>query len=230
MLSLEIILAILFLIVGFIILIVLINQYRSRNQVPVQEEGFILDVSLTNPTYNLYLGNFGAIIEAIVDWGDGNIETIFIDNTYADLSHTYNTIGDYTIKFTKVKGIDFIRNIDISQPVPVSMDNKITNADLTKMKNIYIITFYDSLLTSLNITGLTKLVGLDLTKNTLTVESVNIILSTFDSFNTTFVPPSDYGVIDLSNQNPSAPPSSGPPDGITAKSNLISRGWTVNTD
>jgi hypothetical protein len=229
MLSLEIILAILILITGFIILLVLINKNRSRNQVP-QEQEFTLDISLTNTTYDLYLGNFGAIIEAIVDWGDGNVETISIDNTNATLSHTYNTIGDYTIKFTKVKGIDFIRNVDISQPIPVSMDNKITNADLTKMKNIYVITFYDSLLTSLNITGLVNLVGLDLTKNTLTIESVNTILSTFDSFDTTFIPPADFGVIDLSDQNPSAPPSSGPPDGITAKANLVSRGWIVNTD
>ena len=229
MLSLEIILAILILITGFIILLVLINKNRSRIQVP-QEQEFTLDVSLTNTTYDLYLGNFGAIIEAIVDWGDGNVETISIDNTNATLSHTYNTIGDYTIKFTKVKGINFIRNVDISQSIPVSMDNKITNADLTKMKNIYVITFYDSLLTSLNITGLVNLVGLDLTKNTLTIESVNTILSTFDSFDTTFIPPADFGVIDLSDQNPSAPPSSGPPDGIAAKANLISRGWIVNTD
>jgi hypothetical protein len=229
MILFELILAILFLIVGFVILIVLINKNRSRNPEP-QEQEFTLDVSLTNPTFDLYLQNFGAIIESFVDWGDGNIEPISIDNTFTTISHTYNTIGNYTIKFTKVKGINIVSNYDITQPLPISIDNKITNADFSKMKDIYVISFYDSLLTSLNITGLTKLAGLNLNKNTLTVESVNTILSTFDSFDTTFTPPADYGIIDLSNQNPSAPPSSGPPNGITAKANLISRGWTVQTD
>jgi hypothetical protein len=229
MISLEIILAIVFLIVGFIILIVLINKNRSRNS-NSQEQEFTLDVSLTNTTFDLYVSNFGAIIESTIDWGDGNSETISIDNTFATISHTYNTTGNYTIKFSKVKGINVVSNYDNSQPLPISIDNKITDADFTKMKEIYVISFYDSLLTSLDIIGLTKLVGLNLNKNTLTVESVNTILSTFNSFDTTFIPPADFGVIDLSNQNPSAPPSLGPPNGITAKSNLISRGWTVNTD
>jgi hypothetical protein len=229
MISLEIILAILFLIAGFIILLVLINKNRSRNS-NSQEQEFILDVSLTNATFDLYVYNFGAIIESVVDWGDGNIETIFIDNTLATISHTYNTTGNYTVKFSKVKGINVISNYDINQPLPISIDNKITDTDFTKMKDIYVISFYDSLLTSLDITGLTKLAGLNLNKNTLTVESVNTILSTFDSFDTTFTPPADYGIVDLSNQNPAAPPSVGPPNGITSKANLISRGWTVNTD
>lgn len=230
MITLEIILVILFLIVGFIILIVLINKNRKKNQAIQEEQEFSLDVSLTNPTYVLSLGNNGVIIKAVVDWGDGNIETIFINNKNTVLSHTYNTIGDYTIKFTKVKGVDFIYNYNILQPLPISIDNKITNADFSKMKDIVEIFLYDSLLTSFDISGLTKLAGLSLSKNTLTVESVNTILSTFDSFNTSFVPPQDFGVINLSNQIPSAPPSSGPPDGITAKANLISRGWTVQTD
>jgi hypothetical protein len=230
MISLEIILAILFLITGFIILIVLINKNRSRNPNPESTTEFTLDVSLTNTTFDLYVSNFGSIIETVVDWGDGNSEIISIDNTFATISHTYSATGNYTIKFTKVNGIDIVSNYNMIQPLPISIDNKITDADFTKLKEIYVISIYDSLLTSLDITGLVKLVGLDLNKNTLTVESVNTILSTFNSFDKTFIPPADFGVIDLSNQNPSAPPSVGPPNGITAKSNLISRGWTVNTD
>jgi hypothetical protein len=38
------------------------------------------------------------------------------------------------------------------------------------------------------------------------------------------------GFFNSQNQTPPAPPSSGPPDGITAKANLISKGWTVLTD
>jgi hypothetical protein len=227
MLSLEIILAILFLITGFIILLVLINKNRSKTS-PSEDE-FTLDVSLTNPEYNLYIANLGTII-GIVDWGDGNTENISSNNSYVFLSHTYNTIGDYTIKFTNAKGITIVSNYNINDPLPISIANKITNADFTKKKNMYFISFYDSLLSSLDISRLSTLAGLNLNKNTLTVESVNTILSTFDSFNTTYIPPADYGVINLSNQNPSAPPSSGPPNGITSKANLISRGWTVNTD
>ena len=230
MISLEIILAIVFLIIGFIVLILLVNNNRSTN---TSKDEFTLDISLASPEYYLYLSGFGNNVKATIDWGDGNIEKVTSnDNNFLNLIHTYNTIGNYTIKFTKINRISLIGNYNINQPLPVSIDNKITNADFSKVKEtpIYVISFYDSLLTNLDISGLNKLSGLNLIKNKLTTESVNIILTTFNSFNTTHYPGTDYGTIDLSNQNPSAPPSSGPPDGITAKANLISRGWTVNTD
>lgn len=54
--------------------------------------------------------------------------------------------------------------------------------------------------------------------------SVNIVLSDMVANN----PP--VGTIDISNQNPLAPPDAGPPDGATAKATLIGLGWTVTTD
>lgn len=62
---------------------------------------------------------------------------------------------------------------------------------------------------------------LDLANNKLTVADVNYLLTQIDALATS------GGVIYLSGQTPSAAPSGA---GSTAKTNLIGRGWTVNTD
>jgi hypothetical protein len=62
------------------------------------------------------------------------------------------------------------------------------------------------------------------TGNQLTVDAVNRILVNAVA---TGAP---AGNINISSQTPAAPPSHGPPDGITAKATLIARGWGITTD
>jgi hypothetical protein len=214
----------------FIILGVTIFFKRKSETLPLGS--FTLDATVNDTQFDLWVSGFGGIVEYTVDWGDGTIENVVGGPILNTISHTYSSTGNYTIKFTNVKNFAVIHNYDPSQPLPISITNKITNADFSGMigQLLYKIEIYDGLLTTLDITGLDSLVGLNLAKNTLSVNSVNTILSTFNSFNTTFIPPADFGTINVSQQNPSAPPSSGPPDGITAKSDLESRGWTVIVD
>jgi len=70
-------------------------------------------------------------------------------------------------------------------------------------------------------TGAPGLIGLDLHNEKLTVTTVNSILTALDGFNTQF------GTLDISGQSPAAAPTGA---GITAKENLIAKGWTVLTD
>jgi hypothetical protein len=220
MISLELILVILFFIVGFIILIVLINKNRSRNIEPFSSD-FSLDISVLDETESvkLYLYSTNPVT---IDWDDGTIQTYTVTTApYTEISHIYLSKDNYIIKGN---GLDIttLLNVDILSPsVPA---NKITSFNVIKLKNLNILGILGSLLTSANVSGLTKLEFINFAENTLSTNSINEILNTVDSFNT-----SNYTLI-LLNQNPLASPSSGPPDGITAKANLISRGWTVNTD
>lgn len=70
-------------------------------------------------------------------------------------------------------------------------------------------------------TGGGNLIALDLSAEKLTVSTVNSILSALDNFNRKF------GTLDLSGQTPAAAPTGA---GITAKNNLIAKGWSVSTD
>jgi hypothetical protein len=62
---------------------------------------------------------------------------------------------------------------------------------------------------------------LNLGNNKLNTATVNAILQFYDAVNT------ENYQLNLDSQTPSAPPSGA---GITAKDNLIAKGWTVNTD
>jgi Leucine-rich repeat (LRR) protein len=79
-------------------------------------------------------------------------------------------------------------------------------------------------ITTINISNSPKIINLDLENNNLAVNTVDTILNTLDTNGL------NNGNLKLHLQTPSAPPSIGPPNGITAKSNLISKGWIVITD
>lgn len=62
---------------------------------------------------------------------------------------------------------------------------------------------------------------LDISKEKIPVSEVNAILQAYDSYGSTF------GILNISGQTPAAAPTGA---GITAKNNLITKGWTVTTD
>jgi hypothetical protein len=108
--------------------------------------------------------------------------------------------------------------------INLPINNKITSANLINAKEFKFITIRDSLLTTLDINGLNQLANLNLQQNTLTQESIDNILVTFNNFNTIGTA---GGTIDLSNQNPPTAPSA---TGLAAKTALESRNWIVLVD
>jgi len=281
MLSLEIILAILFLIVGFIILIVLINKNRLSNSnpepIPPVKNIFYIDVNIIdiNEEVVLYITSD----DITINWGDNSPEEQF--SGFSTISHKYNSTGLYTISGTKTSNLTTLAcpntgNTNKVVKLDVSLcenleevyftDNLIPEIYIKSLTNLKIIEIGNNLLTSLdssnlellenltapgnnliniNIQNCKELVRLNLNDNNnlndLNIEDceklqfVNLDNCNFsqNSINNFLYILDINGLSDgqfLGNQNPSAPPSSGPPDGITAKANLISRGWTVNTD
>lgn len=77
------------------------------------------------------------------------------------------------------------------------------------------------LILDLDISNNSQLLYLDLGNNGMTDTAVNSILIALDNFG------NSNGTCIVNNQTPAAPPTG---SGITAKANLISKGWTVTTD
>lgn len=78
-------------------------------------------------------------------------------------------------------------------------------------------------LTALDVSTNTALTALVCSTNSLTALAVNTILSDLDTAGLS------GGTVDLSGGS-NAAPTSGPPDGLTAKANLIGKGWTITTN
>ena len=92
----------------------------------------------------------------------------------------------------------------------LKIDNTFTGALKIGNASIYFARYLPQQATLLNLVG-----------NKLNTAQVNAILQFYDAANT------ENYVLNLSSQTPSAPPSGA---GVTAKDNLIDKGWTVTTD
>lgn len=166
----------------------------------------------------------------LIDWGDGTVNT--------SMTHTYMTSGSFTFKMynsnttvleirssipsvyhvTSVAALPNTINIKLGLDV-----NDITSlpslAAITGLPNI--IVARNSLATFPSIASNTLLIGVNVSYNHLPVPTINALLIALDNhglLNGTFIG---------DGQDFPSPPS-GP--GITAKNNLISKGWTVITD
>jgi Leucine-rich repeat (LRR) protein len=96
------------------------------------------------------------------------------------------------------------------------------------LDNLTTLNLSNNLLTSFNPTQPlpTTLDTINLYYNNLNTSNVNTALYNLSNITWTSTPPS---LLDI-RQNPAAPPSVGPPNGIQAKTNLQAVGWTVTTD
>ena len=203
--------------------------------------GFRFYVSINQiRTFNIQgTGNF----TLTVDWGDGSTNIYNGSNAY-NPSHTYDSTDDYFITFSvdncnlivsldfnswrivDVIGLEYLPSLKTlilrknnlsffnpSQPLP----NSLQTLDLS-----------ENLLTSFNPSQSlpTTLTTINLYLNNLNTLNVNTTLYNLSNVTWTSAPPR---LLDI-RQNPAAPPSVGPPDGIQAKANLQAVGWIVNTD
>lgn len=103
-------------------------------------------------------------------------------------------------------------------------NNQLSNLDLSKSEILESLKIAGNRFTTLDISKCPMLNGLDGTGNQLPTSILNTIFSQIDAFGL------NGGFLTVSGQTPSAPLSDGPPDGNTARSNLIDKGWRIETD
>lgn len=213
---------------------------------------------LSDSSFNIF-DNSGTEINApfswsIVDWGDGTIERNIPNTTV--VTHSYNS-GAYTANFyTLASNLNTLKSIllDGQEPLGVIVSNTVVlNYNLKSVSNLTHlscrgrdpITSFDvsylPLLTVFNFENqpnLTYTAG-DLGKNNpflktivlsdcgLSTTEVNNILVDIQTYCL-----NNSGSLNLSNtglgSNNSAP-TTGPPNGIAARTALTAAGWTVNT-
>lgn len=198
------------------------NTSNPTPPIPYVKDSFDFDVDIVDLNYSFRFTGLGTNVSLTLDWGDGTIEN-YSDQSVYILNHNYSNTGNYKIKIYNLSNTYRIFNNYINLPI----NNKITSANLINAKEFFFIIIRDSLLTTLDINGLNKLVDINLQQNILTQESIDNILVTFNNFNTTYEIGTDGGTIDLSNQNPPTAPSV---IGLAAKVALESRNWTVLVD
>lgn len=220
---------ILFIVIILIIIFIFLGAFvffkNASNVIPPTpsvKDNFDFDVDIVDLNYSFRFTGLGENITLTLDWGDGTIENYSGQSIYI-FNHIYSNVGTYKIKIYNLSDTySIFNNYDNA-----SVIDKITNANLINATNFKFITIRDSLLTTLDINGLNVLANIDLQQNSLTQESIDNILVTFNNFNTTYEIGSDGGTIDLSSQNPLTAPSA---IGLAAKTALESRNWTVLVD
>jgi hypothetical protein len=216
---------VLIVLVLLIVLFILLSAFVFINNNDIKDNisrGFI-EVNVADYTVpvDLYFANVNSLSEFTIDWGDGTVENKQLGTDIFLSSHTYASNGDYTINISyQGLGFEYIGNINIEFSPPDQI-NKIKNVNLTEFTNLKALILYDTLLSSINISNLNKLQNLAIAKGVLTTNSVNNILITFNSFNTT-PGTGDLGVVLALQTAPTE-------EGLVAKQALIDRGWTVVT-
>jgi len=218
-------------IVTFTLLSAFVFFKPSSNSSKLENGEALISVNVIDHTIpvSIYLTSY-SLTNVTINWGDGNIETVevspveFSSNQF-QFSHTYNSNGNYNIKFSNASELRFIFNNDLGNPQIIT--NKFTSFKINKLTKLQSIALYSTSLTSLDISGLNQLYNLIILKSNLSTDSVNNILETFNSFGTYGNTQSQTGSIYLNDQDPLAPPSG---NGITAKNELLSRSWDVQTD
>jgi Leucine-rich repeat (LRR) protein len=97
-------------------------------------------------------------------------------------------------------------------------NNSITTLDVSALTSLAYLTCYNNSITTLDVSALTSLIDLRCNNNSMNSTMVDTVLCDVDAHGTS------NGALNISgNAAPGA-------NGITAKNNLIARGWTVTTD
>ena len=181
---------------------------------------------------------------SIVTYDQGLIIDWYIPNAFGlvDLDISQNSIRTLIIRNTPC-----LKTLNVS-------NNKLTEIDLSTINsNWRVIGVPGNFLTILNVTSSqgaesnrenatldcsgnqltflklkddnwSNIINLNCRSNSLTTLQVNTILSHLSTNGL------NGGIVDLSNQTPAAPPTTGPPDGIGAVTTLTGNGWSVTTD
>lgn len=172
-----------------------------------------------------------------IDWGDGNItsftkrwtESIFEAHLYAvAATYTVNVnlnsptaVTSFTIDLNPDQVTSLTGLNGITPTYLVLQDDKLPSIDISGNPGLQSVFLAGNNFTSMNIAANPLLKTVQFQRNNLPIASVNSVLVSLDNAGIT------NGSVNLSSQIPSAPPSGA---GLTAKTNLIGKGWTVITD
>jgi hypothetical protein len=172
------------------------------------------DISITNGV-SISI-TFTAPTDVTINWDDGTSDTYLAQIG----SNTYNhTLGSVTGKQ------DYDIEVSISTVGGVTVLNLAASANITALSSISALTD----LTTLNVAGndletlppvASMVTNLNCSINKLSSSEVNAILILLDGYGLL------SGTFNSAGQTPAAPPTG---SGITAKNNLIGKGWTVTT-
>jgi hypothetical protein len=221
---------IIFVVLVFIILGVTLF-FKNKSESPAGDYTLSINIVDKDIPVVLYLG-VEISTEITIDWGDGTEENVTVPVGVNPFSHSYTEENkSFNITLKNASNLNAFANYDIVSPTPTppsSGVNKITSANVSNLTNLVYLLFPYTDLTTVNISGLNKLRFVGFKGSKLTVNSVNELIVTFNIFGT-FPIGGDEGLY-LDSQNPVAIPTTGPPNGVAAKSALQGRGWTVETD
>jgi hypothetical protein len=144
----------------------------------------------------------------LVQWGDGDTS---ISASGTGASHTYTATGTYTIRIATGELVLITMN---DQPV-VTFRNMPEEMSIMQIIGSAFLTTFDASEIPVNMSDL------QLQVNALTVSTVNAVLQRLDANGLS------TGICYLQEQATTATPTGA---GATAKTSLIAKGWTVNTD
>lgn len=193
---------------------------------------FTVDNSISLTSSITLAGTAGKIV--YIDWGDGNTTTVTLNPIAAAYPHTYASATTHTVELSGQ--VDEITQMDgtndtftaisfvgtYSQLTNISFStNAITSVTLlSTMTTVDTIILGSNQLTTIDLTGLVNIGYFDGTDNLLTQAAVDYILAFLDTNGVV----SGQCYLDTgANASPSAA-------GLTSKSNLEAKGWTVTVN
>jgi hypothetical protein len=178
------------------------NYNNSRFRAP------LLTTPVTTPTPQLLINlGFGTIATILVSWTIAALKGMFttsVDWLGSGITQNYPLANNTVISHTYTTGTGAGASIGISDD---SLFYSVHSNQSNCITDVGDLTAW--------------IIDLDLSGEKLNSTQVNSVLQTMFTFGYSF------GTIDVSGQTPAAPPTG---TGITAKNNLIYRGWKVTTD
>lgn len=185
------------------------TEYEGESEVDESEvdtnDYMEIDIQLDSVVHPI---NLGMPTNILVRWGDG---TSSISESGVGAQHTYTATGTYTIRIATGE-LTYLTSND--QPV-IDMRNWPSELVGLQVIGSNLLTTFDTNEIPVNMSDL------QLQVNALTVSTVNAVLQKLDENGLS------TGLVFLQEQATTAAPTGA---GITAKNNLIGKGWTVTTD
>lgn len=177
-----------------------------------QLEAFNFETYVTQVGSSVQINSASGGGDVRIEWGDGSFDDYEGGVTVLDpATHTYSSSDTYNIVIKSRTSLQFFN----------CANQNITTIDASQNTSLISLEGQNNDLTSISFTIGSTLDFLTINNNNISTTVVNFILVQFDNSGIT------NGRLDLNIQTPPAPPSG---SGITAKNNLIGKGWSVSTD
>lgn len=192
--------------------------YGNLSLLPASSYIFIFDIDIMISSNVSVSFNFTAPTDISINWGDGTSSNFVNQNGANTYNHVMNAITGqmiYEIAIT-ISASSVVSSVDLSAG-GANVDSIQNISSFTAMATIDISNNIITALPNLN----AAVINLNCASNQIPSADINTALITLDSNGLL------AGQFDSSGQTPSAPPTG---VGITAKNNLIGKGWTVTTD